>query len=141
VSAFEHVEVAKHDFFMPFSAVLRVPAGADLLFLSGTTALPLFHEHPHIHEDLNPPEDVQEQTELLMQNMKACLEAAGADFSDVVRTDVFVTDMNDQDAIGEVLGKYFKHPYPASTLIQIGQLVDPRVKLEISAVAAVRPKD
>jgi enamine deaminase RidA (YjgF/YER057c/UK114 family) len=48
--------------------------------------------------------------------------------------------MNDQDAIGEVLGKYFKHPYPASTLIQIAQLVDPRVKLEISAIAAVKPK-
>jgi 2-iminobutanoate/2-iminopropanoate deaminase len=140
LSAFEFIEVAKHDFFMPFSAVLRVPAGADLLFLSGTTALPLFHQHPHVHEDLNPREDVKEQTELVMQNMKACLEAAGADFADVIRTDVFVTDMNDQDDIGEVLGRYFKHPYPASTLIQIAGLVDPRVKLEISAIAAVAPK-
>jgi enamine deaminase RidA (YjgF/YER057c/UK114 family) len=133
----EHVEVAKTDFFMPFSPVLRVPAGGDLLFLSGTTALPLFHQHPHIHEDLNPPEDVQEQTRLLMENMRACLEAAGAGFSDVVRTDVFITDMGDQDAIGEVLGQYFSEPYPASTLIQIGSLVDPRVKLEISAIAVV----
>lgn len=139
MTAFEFIEVEKHDYFMPFSAVLRVPAGADLLFLSGATALPLFHEHPHIHEDLDPPRDVKEQAELTMQNIKACLEAAGATFADVVRTDVHVTDMNDQDDIGEVLGRYFKPPYPASTLVQVNRLVDPRAKLEITAIAAVRP--
>jgi enamine deaminase RidA (YjgF/YER057c/UK114 family) len=88
---------------------------------------------------LDPPADVREQTRLVMDNLKQVLDAAGATFADVVRTDVFVTDMEEQDAIGEVMGRYFDGDYPASTLVEIKRLVDPRLKLEISAIAVVPP--
>jgi enamine deaminase RidA (YjgF/YER057c/UK114 family) len=133
----EHVEVERTSFFMPYAPVVRVRSGGDLLFISGATALPLYHAHPHDHEALDPPEDVREQTRLVMENLGRCLAAAGASWSDVVRTDLFVTDMRDQDAIGEVMGPYFDGDFPASTLVQVVQLVDPRLKLEMSAIAVV----
>jgi enamine deaminase RidA (YjgF/YER057c/UK114 family) len=124
---------------MPYAPLVRVRPGGDLLFISGATALPLYHEHPHEHDVLDPPADVREQTRLVMDNLKQVLDAAGATFADVVRTDVFVTDMEEQDAIGEVMGRYFDGDYPASTLVEIKRLVDPRLKLEISAIAVVPP--
>ncbi|MGW1994952.1 RidA family protein [Embleya sp. NPDC001921] len=135
------VEVEKTDFFMPYTPVIRVSAGADLLFLSGATALPLYHQHPHEHGELDPPEDVRLQTRLVMDNLTRCLEAAGATWAHVVRTDTFVTDMNDQDAIGEVMAPYFQGRFPAGTLLEVSRLVDPRLKLEMSAVAAVPPRE
>lgn len=136
----EVVEVEKTDFFMPYAPLVRVRPGGTLLFLSGATALPLYHQHPHEHDKLDPPADVRAQTRLVMENMKRALEAAGATFADIVRTDVFVTDMNEQDAIGEVMGEYFQDDYPASTLVQVGRLVDERLKLEVNAIAVVDEK-
>jgi 2-iminobutanoate/2-iminopropanoate deaminase len=133
----EEIEVERTPFFMPYAPVVRVRPGGDLLFVSGATALPLYHEHPHDHAALDPPSDVREQARLVMENLKRALEASGATFADVVRTDVFVTDMDDQDEIGAVMGRYFDGGYPASTLVQIGRLVDPRLKLEVSAIAVV----
>ena len=131
------VEVEKTDFFMPFAPLIRVPPGGTLLYLSGATALPLYHQHPHEHDKLNPPDDAREQTRLTMENIKKALAAAGATFADVVRTDVFVTDMEEQDAIGEVMSEYFQGDYPASTLVEVKRLVDKRLKLEIKAIAVV----
>ena len=131
------VEVEKTDFFMPFAPVVRVRPGGTLLFLSGATALPLYHQHPHEHGKLNPPDDAREQTRLTMENIKRCLEAAGATFADVVRTDVFITDMEEQDAIGEVMSEYFEGDYPASTLVEVKRLVDKRLKLEVKVMAVV----
>lgn len=73
---------------------------------------------------MHPPEDVREQTRLVMENLKQCLQAAGTTFADVVRTDVFVTNMEDQDAIGEVMEYYLQGHYPASTLVEVKRLVD-----------------
>lgn len=131
----EVVEVEKTDFFMPYAPLVRVKQGGDMLFVAGATALPLYHQHPHEHDELNPPEDVREQTHLVMENLQKCLHAGGATFADVVRIDVFLTDMEDQDAIGEVMESYFKGNYPAGTMVEIKRLVDKRLKLEISAIA------
>jgi 2-iminobutanoate/2-iminopropanoate deaminase len=131
------IEVEHTDFFMPYAPVIRVRPGGELLFVSGATALPLYHEHPHCHDVLDPPDDVREQARLVMENLRRCLDAAGATWNDVVRTDVFVTDMDDQDAIGEVMGPYFDGDFPASTLVEVKRLVDPRLKLEVSAIAVV----
>lgn len=134
----EVIDVERTDFFMPYAPLVRVKLGGDLLFISGATALPLYHQHPHEYGKLNPPDDVREQTCLVMENLQKCLHAGGATFADVVRTDVFVTDMEDQDAIGEVMGQYFQGYYPASTIVEVKRLVDRRLKLEINAIAVTR---
>lgn len=131
------VEVERTSFFMPYAPLIRVRPGAELLFISGATALPLYHQHPHEHDQLDPPDDVRAQTRLVMESLTRCLEAGGASWPDVVRTDLYVTDMDDQDAIGEVMSRYFDGDYPASTLLQVARLVDPRLKLEMSAIAVV----
>ena len=86
----EVVEVEKTTFFMPYAPLVRVCPGGTLLFISGATALPLYHEHPHEHDKLDPPADVRAQARLVMENLKRVLDSAGAEFSDIVRTDVFV---------------------------------------------------
>lgn len=133
----EIVEVERTEHFMPYAPVVRVRAGGDLLFVSGATALPLYHDHPHRHDLLDPPADVRAQTRIVMDNLTRCLEAAGATWADVVRTDTFLTDMDDQDAIGETMAPYFAGDFPASTWVQVVRLVDPRLKLEMSAIAVV----
>ncbi len=133
----EVIEVEKTAFFMPYAPLVRVRPGGTLLFISGATALPLYHQHPHDHDKLDPPDDVRAQARLVMENLKKVLDSSGAAFSDIVRTDVFVTDMEEQDAIGDVMGEYFRGDFPASTLIEVSRLVDARLKLEVNAIAVV----
>lgn len=131
----EIIEVEKSNFFMPYSPVVKVHPGGATYFISGATALPLYHQHPHETGKLNPPATAAEQTILVMENLKKCLDSAGLSFADVVRMDCYLTDMNEQDEIGSVMGKYFAGNYPAGTMVEVRMLVDPRLKLEVNFVA------
>jgi len=72
-----------------------------------------------------------------MENLTWCLKAAGASCNDVVRTDVFLTGMEDQDALGEVMDPCFNGDFPASTMGEVRRLIDARLKIEVSAIAVV----
>jgi 2-iminobutanoate/2-iminopropanoate deaminase len=62
------------------------------------------------------------------------LAAAGRSFADVVRTTVFLADMNDFAAMNEVYGQYFKEPYPARATVQVARLPrDARVEIDLIA--------
>lgn len=130
------ISVRRSEFFMPFEPVIKVRANAALCFISGATALPLYHQHPHETDKLNPPEDVKAQTELVMGNIADCLKSAGLEFSDIVRMDCFLTNMAEQDQIGEVMSTYFQGTYPSATMVEVRALVDPRLKLEVNVIAA-----
>jgi len=81
--------------------------------------------------------DVAVQTERVMANIAAVLQAAGADLSTVVKTTVFLRDMNDFAAMNEVYGRHFGDHKPARSTVQVARL--PRdVAVEIEAVAVVR---
>ena len=81
--------------------------------------------------------DVAVQTERVMQNIAAVLQAAGADLSTVVKTTVFLRDMNDFAAMNEVYGRHFGDHKPARSTVQVARL--PRdVAVEIEAIAAIR---
>ncbi len=56
------------------------------------------------------PVDVREQAEQVMENIAAVLSAAGAGFDDVVKTTIFLVDMNDFAVVNEVYGRYFPEP-------------------------------
>lgn len=80
---------------------------------------------------------IEEQTRLVLKNLEAVLEAAGSSFGEVVKTSVFLQDMNDFARMNEVYGEFFKAPYPARATVQVARL--PRdVKVEIEAVALVK---
>jgi 2-iminobutanoate/2-iminopropanoate deaminase len=81
-------------------------------------------------------DDVAAQTEQVMLNLAAILEAAGASLSRVVKTTVFLADMQDFGAMNEVYGRHFGEHRPARSTVQAAGLPK-NVKVEIEAVAAV----
>jgi len=82
------------------------------------------------------PGDVAAQTARVMENIQAVLEAAGASLQSVVKTTVFLADMNDFNAMNEVYGRYFGDHKPAGSTVQVARL--PRdVRVEIDTVAVI----
>ena len=78
--------------------------------------------------------DVQEETHQVMQNLKAVLQEAGMSFNNVVKTTIFITDMNRFSEINEIYGKYFDGDFPARETVQVSAL--PKfVNVEISMIA------
>ena len=82
--------------------------------------------------------DVRLQTETVLEHVKTVLEEAGGGMENVVKVTVFITDMGLYDEIHEVRRRYFEEPYPASSMFEVSALVDPRLLIEIEAVAVVR---
>jgi len=79
---------------------------------------------------------VAEQTEQVMRNLSAVLEAAGTTLAQVVKTTVFLADMNDFAAMNEVYGRYFQENPPARATVQAARLPrDARVEIEVIALA------
>ena len=79
--------------------------------------------------------DITAQTERIMENIKAILEAAGSSLDRTVKTTVFLQDMNDFDAMGAVYARYFPHPQPARSAVQVVRLHGGRIEIELVAVA------
>lgn len=82
----------------------------------------------------NIPEGSVAQAEQVFTNLKNLLEAAGTDISQVVKTTVFIKEMNDFGAINEVYAKYFTEPYPSRSCVEVARLPKD-VMLEIEAIA------
>jgi 2-iminobutanoate/2-iminopropanoate deaminase len=100
----------------------------NMLFISGQVCI-----DPTTGELKN--KDIQEETHQVMQNLKAVLHAAGMDFNNVIKSTIFITDMNRFAEVNEVYGKYFEGEFPARETVQVSAL--PKfVNVEISMVAA-----
>ena len=77
--------------------------------------------------------DIQEETHQVMKNLKSILQEAGMSFSNVVKTTIFITDMNRFGEINEIYGKYFDGDFPARETVQVSAL--PKfVNVEISMI-------
>jgi 2-iminobutanoate/2-iminopropanoate deaminase len=81
-------------------------------------------------------DDVAAQTDRVMQNLSAILQEAGASLSSVVKTTVFLKDMNDFAAMNEVYGRHFGEHRPARSTVEVSRLPKD-VRVEIEAVAVV----
>ena len=100
----------------------------DLLFISGQICI-----DPASGE--LKKKDLQEETHQVMHNLKAILKQAGMDFSNVVKTTIFLTDMHRFTEVNEVYGKYFEGDFPARETVQVSAL--PKfVNVEISMIAS-----
>jgi reactive intermediate/imine deaminase len=79
-------------------------------------------------------EDIEAQTERTLENVAAVLAAADCTLDDVVKSTVFVTDMDDYDAVNEVYGEYMETPYPARSAVEVADLpIDIGVEIEVVA--------
>jgi 2-iminobutanoate/2-iminopropanoate deaminase len=77
---------------------------------------------------------IAEQTRRVLDNIGALLTAGGCSFADVVRTTIFLADMNDFAAVNEIYGQYFTQPYPARATVQVARLPkDARVEIDVIA--------
>ena len=110
----------------PYSQAIRA---GSLLFVSGQ--IPLDPATGQMVEG-----GIAAQTHRVFQNLAAILEAAGTSFDQVVRTTVYLADMNDFAAMNEVYGTYFSSPAPARATVQAARL--PRdARVEIDVIAAL----
>ena len=108
----------------PYSQAIRA---GQLLFLSGQVPL-----DPATGQIVDG--DIAAQTHRVFKNLGAVLAAGGRSFADVVRTTVFLADMNDFAAVNAVYGEYFTQPYPARATVQVARLPkDARVEIDLIA--------
>src|SRR6266511_4311983 len=84
------------------------------------------------------PGDAYSQTVHVLRKIEAALEKAGARLEHVVRTRIFVTNMDDWERVGTAPAEFFRDTRPAPTPVEVGRLVDPEALVEIE-VAAVLP--
>ena len=110
----------------PYSQAIRTNG---FLYLSGQVAL-----DPKTGEMTGP--DVRQQTERVLENLKGILEAAGSNLHHVVKTTVFLKDINDFSAMNEVYAKYFMSAPPARSTVQVARLPKDAL-VEIEAIAGL----
>ena len=134
-----HHEPMKPEYKSPFSAAMAVE-DARLIFVSGCCTIPSYHKHPHdpVEERQWLQGDMREQTERTFAHMKLVLDAAKADFSDVLFLTIYMTDIAGQDIMNEISARHFDPANPPGrTLLQVMALAHPNMMIEIDAIAAI----
>src|SRR5260370_16740717 len=109
---------------MPYAPALLV-RGGQLLFLSGLTAAPVYHSHPHREEEFDLPPRMREQAVLLMENLKTTLAAAGCTLADVVSAIRYLTDVPEQDHLTPLWPPSLPPHLPTTTTSQLPRLPTP----------------
>jgi 2-iminobutanoate/2-iminopropanoate deaminase len=110
----------------PYNQAIMI---GDTLYTSGQIAI-----NP-ITSELEM-ENIQSETKLVMENLKAILVEAGMDFTNVIKCSIFISDMNNFGEINEVYGSYFTSDFPARETVEVACLPK-RVNVEISAIAVL----
>lgn len=123
------------DVHMPYAPGIVVARGR-LVFLSGVTAAPVYHSHPHRDEEFDLPESMREQARLTMENLKKTLAAAGCTLRDLVSATRYLTTVEEQDDLNRVWVDYLGGHLPTTTTVEVSRLAThARCKVEISAIA------
>jgi len=113
-----------------YTHIVEVTGPAKMVYISGQIALD--KDGKVVGEG-----DMNAQAEQVFKNLEAALAAAGAKFTDVVKMNTFITDMDRAAAVREVRARYFGETTPASTLVQVVKLARPEFLLEIEVIAVV----
>lgn len=108
----------------PYSQAI---AAGGLLFTAGQIGL-----EPDSGEFVGS--DVESQTRRVMANLAAVLDAAGAGFGDVVKTTIYLADMEEFERVNRIYGEHFEAPYPARSTVEAARLPrDARVEIDLVA--------
>jgi len=113
----------------PIGPYSQAVSANGMLFVSGQ--IPIIPETGELEGS-----GIQAETAQVMKNLEAILKEAGADFSQVVKTSIFVADMSDFSVVNEVYGQYFTENPPARETVAVRTLPK-NVNVEISCIAAL----
>ncbi len=108
----------------PYSQAIELD---NLVFASGQIAI-----NPATGEI---PEGIEAQAHQALKNAKAVIEASGAKWENVVKTTVFITNVDDFGKVNEIYATYFKQPYPARSCVEISRLPKGAL-IEVEVIAA-----
>jgi len=111
----------------PIVGYSRAVAAGDFVFVTGCTSI---DGAEFVHQG-----DAYAQTSQAIANVRSALEKLGAGLADVVRTRMFVTDMSRWEEYGRAHGEAFAGVLPATSMIGVSALIDPRMLVEVEAVA------
>lgn len=95
--------------------------------IAGTTAV--------INGVIQFPGNAYQQTKCILSIFEKTLKELGASMEDVVRTRIYVTNINDWEEVGRAHGRSFKNIKPAATMVEVSALIDPELVVEIEATA------
>jgi len=132
---------------MPFSLGYEVKHGeTTTLYFSGATAYPIYYSHPSFgwvpksegsDAGMSLPSSIKEQTQVVLENLKIVVEAAGGTINDIVKTTIFNKRMDLQNEVNEVYNAFFNGHRPARSHIGVSELVSPDLLIEIEAIAVL----
>ena len=119
---------AKWENIVGYSRAVRIN---NIVEVSGTTAV----EEAQVIGKGDP----YQQTMVIFQKIEKALQQAGARLQDVVRTRMYVTNIDHWEAIGKAHGSFFKEIKPAATMVEVSRLIDPDMLVEIEVTAILPP--
>ena len=117
------------DPYEPFNIALGYRIG-DLVLISGQAAI-------DEHGNVVGAGDFDAQAEQVFKNLKRVLEAAGSSLAQIVKVNIYLTDMGHFPKIVELRSRYFSRPWPADTIVGVTALALPELMIEIEATALV----
>ncbi|MBA3787102.1 MAG: RidA family protein [Actinobacteria bacterium] len=124
----KRLNISGHSPYEPVVGYSRAVVAAGRVHVSGTAPIPREGE---------PPEDPYEQARLCLEIIGGALREAGSSFEDVVRTRIYLTDVDDYEDIARAHGEVFSTIRPASTALVVKALLDPSWRVEIEAEAVL----
>lgn len=130
MTAKERTNIASGSHWEPLRGYSRAVRVGDLLYISGTTAT-------DGKGDIIAPGDPYEQTKYVINFIKLILSQNGFKVSDVVRTRLYVTNLNHWDDYARAHRETFEIIRPASSIVQVSRLTDPRLLVEMEADAVL----
>ena len=119
----------ENDWLEPYRIALAWRVG-DLIFTSGQASITEEGEIVGLG-------DFDAQVEQTMKNVARVLEMSGSSLKDVVKVNIYVTDMTNFPKVVELRGKYFTNPWPADTIVEVTSLAIPGLMIEVDVTAVV----
>ena len=120
--------ISGHSPYEPVAGFSRAVVAGGEVHVAGTAPIPA---------EGDPPDGAYEQARLCLELVGNALERAGAGYSDVVRTRMYLTDASDWEEVARAHGEVFSEIRPAATAVVVAGLLDPRWRVEIEAEAVL----